>query len=206
MTYNGLVMVLERRRANGWQGLVHIRSRGRMVCSPRVGRRPQAPRSARWPRHPVPRALRSGAIPTISRTPAAGSPTIVPTSSARWAAPTCHELASSSRPTSSTSAANPGRPRRWLPSRRTASSASCSSRPARGACRRKRCSRCACRGRFLFSGLGRIELLLDVLNALNNKAEDGLLTDNLSSQNFAQPITFVDPRRAMLSVRVNLGR
>lgn len=59
---------------------------------------------------------------------------------------------------------------------------------------------------FLFSGLGRIELLLDVLNVLSDKAEEGLLTDNLSSKNFAQPIAFVDPRRAMLSVRVSLGR
>ncbi|MEO5821355.1 MAG: TonB-dependent receptor [Vicinamibacteraceae bacterium] len=56
------------------------------------------------------------------------------------------------------------------------------------------------------SQLGRIELLVDVLNALNDTAEEGLATDNLFSPNFGQPTLFVDPRRAMVSVRVNLGR
>jgi hypothetical protein len=53
--------------------------------------------------------------------------------------------------------------------------------------------------------LGRIELLLDVLNALNSTAEEGLATDNLFAPNFGQPTVFVDPRRAMLSVRLNLA-
>jgi hypothetical protein len=55
-------------------------------------------------------------------------------------------------------------------------------------------------------GVGRIELLLDVLNALNEAAEEGVATDNLFSPNFGQAIAFVDPRRAMVSARVNLGR
>ena len=55
-------------------------------------------------------------------------------------------------------------------------------------------------------GLGRIELLVDVLNALNNTAEEGLATDNAFGANFGQPTIFVDPRRVMVSVRVNLGR
>jgi len=57
-----------------------------------------------------------------------------------------------------------------------------------------------------FGSAGRIELLLDVLNALNDTAEEGLATDNLFSQNFGQPTAFMDPRRAMVSVRLNLGR
>ena len=57
-----------------------------------------------------------------------------------------------------------------------------------------------------FGRLGRIELLVDVLNALNDTAEEGLATDNLFSPAFAQPTVFVDPRRVMLSVRVNLGQ
>ena len=57
-----------------------------------------------------------------------------------------------------------------------------------------------------FSGVGRIELILDVLNALNDTAEEGIATDNLFSPNFGQPTVFMDPRRAMVSVRVNLGR
>jgi hypothetical protein len=52
----------------------------------------------------------------------------------------------------------------------------------------------------------RIELLIDVLNVLNDAAEEALATDNLFSPTFAQPTTFVDPRRAMLGVRVTLGR
>jgi hypothetical protein len=54
--------------------------------------------------------------------------------------------------------------------------------------------------------LGGIELLLDVLNALNNTAAEGVATDNAFSPNFGQPSVFVDPRRVMLSVRLNLGR
>jgi hypothetical protein len=53
---------------------------------------------------------------------------------------------------------------------------------------------------------GRIELLLDVLNALNDTAEEGLATDVVTASNFGQPVAFVDPRRAMLGVRLNLGR
>jgi hypothetical protein len=55
-------------------------------------------------------------------------------------------------------------------------------------------------------GLGRIELLLDVLNALNDTAEESVASDNLLGPTFAQPNVFVDPRRAMLGARVNLGR
>ena len=55
-------------------------------------------------------------------------------------------------------------------------------------------------------GAGQVELLLDVLNALNDTAEESIATDNLFSSNFARPTLFVDPRRAMLGVRMNLGR
>jgi hypothetical protein len=57
-----------------------------------------------------------------------------------------------------------------------------------------------------FSRLGRVELLFDVLNLLNDTAAESLATDNLFSPNFGLPTVFVDPRRAMLSVRLNLGR
>jgi hypothetical protein len=55
-------------------------------------------------------------------------------------------------------------------------------------------------------GGARIELMLDVLNALNDTAEEALATDNLFSANYAQPTVFMDPRRAMFSVRLNFGR
>ena len=52
----------------------------------------------------------------------------------------------------------------------------------------------------------RVELLVDVLNVLNDDAEEELATDNLFSPNFGRPTVFMDPRRAMISVRLNLGR
>jgi hypothetical protein len=55
-------------------------------------------------------------------------------------------------------------------------------------------------------GSGRIELILDVLNALNDTAEEALASDILISPNFGRPAVFMDPRRAMLSARLNLGR
>jgi len=57
-----------------------------------------------------------------------------------------------------------------------------------------------------FGGLTRVELLLDVLNALNDTAEEALATDNLFSPTFGRPTLFVDPRRVMAGVRVTLGR
>ena len=57
-----------------------------------------------------------------------------------------------------------------------------------------------------FRGVGRVEVLVDLLNVLNDNAEEGLATDNLFSPNFGQGVAFVDPRRAMVSARVNLGR
>ena len=55
-------------------------------------------------------------------------------------------------------------------------------------------------------GSRRVELLVDVFNLLNDSAEEGIATDNLFSPNFGQPTSFSDPRRAMVGVRLNLGR
>jgi hypothetical protein len=57
--------------------------------------------------------------------------------------------------------------------------------------------------------LGRMNLLLDVLNLLNDAAEESLATETqmtVISPTFGQPVSFVDPRRAMLGVRLHLGR
>jgi hypothetical protein len=51
----------------------------------------------------------------------------------------------------------------------------------------------------------RMELLVDLLNLLDETAEENLATDNLFSPNFAVPSAFVDPRRAMIGIRLNLG-
>ena len=59
---------------------------------------------------------------------------------------------------------------------------------------------------FTVAGIGRIDLLLDVLNALNDTAEEGIATDNFFSPNFGQASVFMDPRRVMLGVRLNLGQ
>jgi len=59
---------------------------------------------------------------------------------------------------------------------------------------------------IVWGRLGRIELLMDVLNALNDAAEEGLASDNSFSPTFAQPTLFVDPRRVMISARLSLGR
>jgi hypothetical protein len=63
-----------------------------------------------------------------------------------------------------------------------------------------------------FGRSGRLELLVDVLNLLNDTAEEGLVTDVLVTDSlavnpdFGKPNVFMDPRRAMLGVRINLGR
>jgi hypothetical protein len=53
---------------------------------------------------------------------------------------------------------------------------------------------------------GRVDLLLDVLNLLNDTAHEAIATDNLFAETFGRPTIYIDPRRVMLSVRMNLGR
>jgi len=59
---------------------------------------------------------------------------------------------------------------------------------------------------------GSVDLRLDVLNLLNEHAEETLQSDvlfnasNVRNITFGQPMTFMDPRRVMLSARLNLGR
>ena len=57
---------------------------------------------------------------------------------------------------------------------------------------------------FRVGDLGRIELRLDVLNALNDTAEESIRTDSYNEATVGN--IFIDPRRAMLSVQLNLGR
>lgn len=57
-----------------------------------------------------------------------------------------------------------------------------------------------------FGGLVRAEVLIDVFNLLDDTAAEGLASDNLFASNFGLPSQFVDPRRAMIGVRLNLGR
>jgi hypothetical protein len=61
-------------------------------------------------------------------------------------------------------------------------------------------------------GAGRMELLFDVLNALNDSAEESIISDTRVTEStahnatFGQPNAFVDPRRVMLGIRLNLGK
>jgi hypothetical protein len=59
---------------------------------------------------------------------------------------------------------------------------------------------------FRFRDAGRVEVSLDVLNILNDTAEESIKSAVYDAANVGQPDIFVDPRRAMLSVRLNLGR
>jgi hypothetical protein len=59
---------------------------------------------------------------------------------------------------------------------------------------------------FRFHDLGRVELRLDVLNLLNDTAEESIRSDVYNAATVGQPNIFIDPRRAMLSVRLDLGR
>ena len=65
---------------------------------------------------------------------------------------------------------------------------------------------------FTIGGVGRLELLFDVLNLLDDTAEEALATDvlydrnNRPTTNFGLGSVFIDPRRVMLGIRLNLGR
>ena len=53
---------------------------------------------------------------------------------------------------------------------------------------------------------GSLELLLDVLNALDDTAEEALVSDVLAASTFGRPRSFADPRRAMIGARLHFGR
>jgi len=60
----------------------------------------------------------------------------------------------------------------------------CSSRQDRRGCRQQTLLDVRVSRAFSLGGGARIELLVDMLNALNDKAEEGLVDDNLFSSNF----------------------
>ena len=196
-------MAVEKRRSNGWQAFGSYtlsRASGLQVSS---GATAAARRSARSPAR---RTSRSGRIRTASPTRAAGCRTIARTCCGSWAALTCRgrDRGRRQRPALQRQAVG-GDARR---SRcRRAASASCSSRAARAGCRRRRC---------VDLRVSRTDLIrrLDAHRAARGRPQraqrhggrgpgDGQL---LCSPNFGQPNVFIDPRRAMLGVRLNLGR
>jgi hypothetical protein len=59
---------------------------------------------------------------------------------------------------------------------------------------------------FGLGRLGQVDLRLDVLNLLNDTAGESVETDVFFDAAFGRPNIFMDPRRAMVSVKLNLGR
>ena len=55
-------------------------------------------------------------------------------------------------------------------------------------------------------GMGRVELVADVLNALNDSAEESIASDDFFNPTFNRPAAFMDPRRAMIGAKLSLGR
>ena len=56
---------------------------------------------------------------------------------------------------------------------------------------------------FLMGPTGRVELLVDIFNVLNDASEEGVATQNFFSPNFAAGTNFVAPRRAMVGARLS---
>lgn len=53
-----------------------------------------------------------------------------------------------------------------------------------------------------FGKEGKLEVLVDILNSLDDAAEFLLITDNFFGPNFAEPDRYIDPRRAMFGVKL----
>ena len=59
---------------------------------------------------------------------------------------------------------------------------------------------------FRFADRGRVELRLDILNVFNDTAEESIRTDMYNAGTVGVGNIFIDPRRAMVSVQLNLGQ
>jgi hypothetical protein len=204
LTYNGLVMVVEKRRANGWQALASYTlsrayglqaSSGATAGDPQVSTvAPAFPTAINFGRDPNSLTNADGRLPNdrphmfrvmgtidVPRTGVVVGANLQYFSGKPWAA--------------TAQIALPQGDQRILleprGSRRLSSQSILDVRLSRT---------------IPIRGSGRIELILDVLNALNDTAEEALASDILISPNFGRPAVFMDPRRAMLSARLNLGR
>jgi len=209
MTYNGLVMVVERRRANRWQAFGSYTLSRTSGLQPSSGTTaggtqvstiapPPVPQGVVFGRDPNdltnargrlpgdrPHELRAMGSVEVPRTGVVIGASMQYFSGKPWAATALVALPqTNNQPTQRVQLEPRG-------SRRLSSQALLDMRLSRT---------------FSFGESRRIELLVDVLNVLNDTAEEGLVSENLFSKNFGLPTTFVDPRRAMVGLRVNLGR
>ncbi len=55
---------------------------------------------------------------------------------------------------------------------------------------------------FHLGSRGRVDLLVDILNLLNDSAEEGHISENVFSPQFGEPSQFVLPRRAMIGLKL----
>ena len=209
MTYNGLVLVVERRRAGGWQAFGSYTLSRTSGLQPSSGTTaagaqvstiapPPAPQGVTFGRDPNDLTNARGRLPgdrphlframgsvEVPRTGMVIAASMQYSSGKPWAATALVPLPQTNNQATQRVQLEP------RGSRRLSSQTLLDMRLSKT---------------FSLGGARRIELLVDVLNVLNNTAEEGLVSDNLFSSNFGLPNTFVDPRRAMVGVRVNLGR
>ena len=200
MTYNGLVMAVDKRRSNGWQAFgSYTLSRasglqatsGATVSTPQLstiapfsgfGRDPNDLTNARGPLpNDRPHMLRLTSSVDVPRTGFVVAANLQHVVGKPWAATAQVGLPQGNR---RILLERPG-------ARRVSSQTMLDLRVSR---------------MIRFGDRTRVELLVDVLNALNDTSEEGLQTDVRSSPNFGRGTVFVDPRRAMVGVRLNLGR
>jgi hypothetical protein len=209
MTYNGLVLVVERRRSHGWQAFGSFtlsRTSGLLPSSGTTAggaqvstiAPPPVPQGVIFGRDPNdlsnargrlpgdrPHAFRAMGSVEVPRTGVVVAANMQYFSGKPWAANALVPLPQTNNQATQRVQLEP------RGSRRLSSQALLDMRISKT---------------FSFGGLRRIELLVDVLNVLNDAAEEGLVSENLFSPNFGLPNTFVDPRRVMVGLRVNLGR
>lgn len=200
LTYNGLVVAVEKRRANGWQafgsytlsrtsglqassGMTVSGAQSSSVALPAtpIGRDPNALTNARGRLlSDRPQVLRVTTSVDVARTGFVIAANLQHFSGKPWAATTLLALPQGDQ---RILLEPPG-------TRRLSSQTLLDVRLSRAVHFRN----------------ARIEFVLDVLNALNDRAEEDLVIDDFFSPSFGQLSVFMDPRRAMLSVRLSLGR
>jgi hypothetical protein len=203
LTYNGLVTVIEKRRSHGWQafgsysysrvyglqtssGAAAAGAQVSTVSPPQPSTFGQDPNSLTNARGRLPNdrphAFRTMASLDIPRTGVAVAGNLQYFSGKPWAASAIVSLPQNSQ-------------QRVLleprGSRRLTSQSLLDVRISRA---------------FVLGPKGRVDLMVDILNALNDTAEEAIATDNVFGATFGQPTIFMDPRRAMIGVRVNFGQ
>ena len=186
LTYNGLVIALDKRRSNGWQAFgsyTFSRTSGLQASSgaaadgcaaqhdrpeQHVRTRSEQPdeREGRLP-NDRPHIFRVMGTVEVPRTGFVVAANLQHFSGKPWAA-TDAGVAAAGR------SAHPARAARFAPALVAIAARRARVEDAR-------------------IGAGRVELLLDVLNLLNDTAEEALATDNLFSPNFGRPTVFMDP-------------